>query len=144
MTTVAWDGKTLAADSQSTTGTVRGTAAKIAKSKDGFLVAGSGEHSVVKMWINWVLAGMPPDQQPTSAAESSILVVDPRGRATVFYDIPVAQPLPRKQWALGSGSDIALGAMAMGADARTAVKVAARFDVYTGGKIVVLTPGVKS
>jgi ATP-dependent protease HslVU (ClpYQ) peptidase subunit len=141
MTTVAWDGKTLAADSQTTTGSIRGTAAKIAKSRDGFLVAGSGDWCVIKTWINWVLDGMPSDKQPDHCKESNIIVIDPRGHATVFEDVAVALPVPRKQWAIGSGSDLALGAMAMGADARTAVKVAAKFDVYTGGRIVVLTPG---
>ena len=144
MTTVVWDGKSLAADSQVTTGSVRGTAHKLAKSKAGFLVAGCGDWPTVKMWINWVLAGMPPEQQPSSVSETSILIVDPRGRPTLFADTPVASPLPRKQWAIGSGADIALGAMAAGADARAAVKIACKLDVYSGGKIVVLTPGVKS
>lgn len=142
MTTVAWDGKTLAADSQSTTGSIRGAATKVAKNKDGFLVAGSGSCAVVKMWINWVLAGMPPDQQPTSVDDANVLVIDPRGRATLFADVAVAQPMPRKQWALGSGGDIALGAMAAGADARAAVKIACKLDVFSGGRIVVFTPGI--
>lgn len=142
MTTVAWDGKTLAADSQSTTGSIRGTAAKLAKNKAGFLVAGAGDWPTVKMWINWVLAGMPPDQQPASVTETSVLVVDPRGRPTLFSDTPVAAPLPRKQWAIGSGADLALGAMAAGADARQAVKIACKLDVYSGGRVVVLRPGL--
>lgn len=141
MTTVVWDGKTLAADSQSTTGTVRGTAAKIAKNADGFLIAGAGSHAVVSQWIAWVMAGLPPDNQPASVDDSTLIIIDPRGRARLFADVPVAQPVPRKKWAIGSGSDIALGAMAMGADARQAVKVACKLDVYSGGKIVVLTPG---
>jgi hypothetical protein len=141
MTTVAWDGKTLAADSQSTTGSVRGTAAKLAKNRDGFLVAGSGDLGTVKVWINWVLAGMPPDQQPTSIEEANILVIDPRGRPSLFSGLAVAQPLPRRQWAIGSGGDIALGAMAAGADARQAVKIACKLDVYSGGRVVVLRPG---
>jgi ATP-dependent protease HslVU (ClpYQ) peptidase subunit len=143
MTTVAFDGTTLAADSQSTTGNIRGHATKIAKNKAGFLVAGSGSYAVVKVWINWVLAGMPAESQPTNADESSIIIVDPRGHATLFAEIAVAQPMPRKQWALGSGGDLAMGAMAAGADARTAVKIACKLDVYSGGRIVVLTPGVK-
>lgn len=142
MTTVAWDGETLAADSQSTTGTVRGTAHKIAKNNAGFVIAGCGSYAVISAWIAWVLSGLPPEAQPSGVEDSTVLIVDPKGRARLFADAAVAQPLPRKQWAIGSGSDLALGAMAMGADARTAVKVAAKFDVYTGGKIVVLRPGL--
>jgi ATP-dependent protease HslVU (ClpYQ) peptidase subunit len=39
------------------------------------------------------------------------------------------------EYALGSGSPFALTAMDMGADAVTAVKMAAKRDVSTGGKI---------
>jgi ATP-dependent protease HslVU (ClpYQ) peptidase subunit len=141
MTTIAFDGKTLAADSQSTTGSTRGRAVKIAKSADGFVVAGAGEFAVVKQWIRWVLDGRPAERQPELADEATVIVLEPRGRAVMFSGSAVSQPLPRKQWAIGSGSDFALGAMAMGADARTAVKVACRFDVYSGGRVVVLKPG---
>ena len=141
MTTVAFDGKSLAADSQTTTGSIRGTTVKIAKNKAGFLVAGSGDLCVIKQWLNWVLDGMPPERQPEHCRESNIIVVDPRGRVTVFEDNAVALSPPRKQWALGTGSDIALGAMAAGADARQAVKIACKLDVYSGGRVVVLRPG---
>ena len=41
--------------------------------------------------------------------------------------------------ACGSGSDLAIGAMAMGASAVEAVRVASKFDGYTGGSIRTLT-----
>lgn len=142
MTTICWDGETLAADSQSTTGSTRGKAVKIAKNKAGFLVAGAGEFAVVKHWMRWVLNGMLVDDQPQTAAKSDIVIIEPRGRAVMFCGNAISQPLPRKQWAWGSGSDYALGAMAMGADARQAVAVARKLDIYTGGRIIILTPGV--
>lgn len=37
--------------------------------------------------------------------------------------------------AIGSGAGPAMGAMHMGADPRTAVKIAAKYDSYTGGRI---------
>jgi ATP-dependent protease HslVU (ClpYQ) peptidase subunit len=37
--------------------------------------------------------------------------------------------------AIGSGGDLAMGAMGAGATARQAVEIAARFDCFTGGKI---------
>lgn len=143
MTTIAYDGKTLAADSQSTCGTISGRAVKIAKNKAGFLVAGCGSYATVRWWMDWVLAGLQPDDQPDHAEDATIIIVDPRGRARMFAEAAVSQTLPRRKWAIGSGSDLALGAMAMGADARTAVKVACKFDVYTSGRVVVLKPGMK-
>lgn len=40
-------------------------------------------------------------------------------------------------WAIGSGSEYALGAMQMGADAEVAVEVAKTFDMGTGGDVSV-------
>lgn len=144
MTTVAWDGKTLAADSQATMGSLRCTVVKIARSRTGFLAAGAGEINSIVPWLRWVERGLKPDEQPDSLHDKShVIIVDPKGRAYTFEGSTTRLPLRAKFWALGSGMELALGAMAMGADARTAVKVAAKFDVYTGGRIVVLTPGAK-
>jgi ATP-dependent HslUV protease subunit HslV len=41
-------------------------------------------------------------------------------------------------YALGSGSRIAYGALAAGASAEEAVRIAARYDTSTGGEVVVL------
>ncbi|NKX37344.1 peptidase S14 [Rhodobacteraceae bacterium R_SAG4] len=54
-----------------------------------------------------------------------------------FYNdsfIPTG-PLAGDYFAIGSGAEYALGAMAMGADAARAVQVAAEFDVWTGGVV---------
>ncbi|KKW09809.1 MAG: 20S proteasome A and B subunit [Candidatus Gottesmanbacteria bacterium GW2011_GWB1_49_7] len=39
-------------------------------------------------------------------------------------------------WAIGSGAKVALGAMECGATAEEAVRVAAKYDLFTGGEIV--------
>jgi len=144
MTTVAWDGKTLAADSQGTIGGIRCKVAKILRSRNGFLAAAAGPADAILPWLRWVAAGLKPDEQPEQLSDKGmVMIVDPKGRVYTFEGSPVRMPLLDKFWAFGSGGELAMGAMAMGADARTAVKVAAKFDVYTGGRIVVLTPGVR-
>lgn len=46
------------------------------------------------------------------------------------------QPMPLDKWhSIGSGSNFALTAMDMGADAKTAIKMAIKRDCKTGGKI---------
>lgn len=55
----------------------------------------------------------------------------------IGYPQEVAAPF----FALGTGDDVAIGAMAMGADAETAVKVACEYDIHSGGKIKVLRRG---
>lgn len=47
----------------------------------------------------------------------------------------------RKFYALGSGTDVAIGAMAQGAGAVEAVKIASKYDCHTGGKIKVVMVG---
>lgn len=142
MTTVAWDGKSLAADSQATAGVLRCRARKIVKSASGFVAAGAGDLNGILPWLRWVQQGLKPEQQPeTLHGKSTIIIVDPRGRAHTFEGSAVRVPLRNKFWAFGSGAELALGAMAMGADARTAVKIASQFDVYTGGRVIVLRPG---
>lgn len=144
MTTIAWDGKTLAADSMSTyeDGT-KMHVVKIAKSEDGFIVAVAGNFNVGLIWMRWVLAGMNPDDQPEEGKGANVIIIDPKGKAHVFENAPIRQELTVKKWALGSGYHLALGAMEMGADAVTAVRVAAKWDSQTGGRIVSFKPGAK-
>lgn len=117
---------------------------KIIKNVDGFIVAGCGSMNAISVWLRWGEQGMPPDEQPEHLDKNStIMVVEPNGQAHVFEGAPVRQKLRTKKWAIGSGAHLAIGAMAMGADARKAVQVAAKFDMHTGGKILAYTPGVK-
>jgi ATP-dependent protease HslVU (ClpYQ) peptidase subunit len=141
MTTVAWDGKTLACDSQVTVGNCRGTSVKLVSNDQGFVAAGAGSLPELVPWFRWVENGMDPDQQPTSLSESDLVIVPPRGPAIWFSGSASPMKLPRRHWAIGSGSDFALGAMAMGADARQEVKVAMKFDVYTSGRVQYRTRG---
>lgn len=137
MTTVAWDGKTLAADSQVTIGNCRGHGTKLVSNEAGYVAAGAGNFCDVLPWLAWVAAGMDPEQQPTSLdAESTLIIVPPRGAPLWFAGTHIPIKLPRKKFAIGSGSDFAMGAMAVGADAVTAVKIAADHDVYTNRKVI--------
>lgn len=141
MTTIAWDGKTLAADSQASTDGIRSRVTKIAKSPSGFIAAGSGSFNAILPWLRWITGGLKEDEQPTTLRDSSLIVVDPRGRAFIFENQPLRVPLREKYWAIGSGANLAMGAMGAGADAKRAVQVARRHDVYTGGRIVTAVPG---
>ena len=45
--------------------------------------------------------------------------------------------------AFGTGADFAYGAMEAGANAEGAVEIAIRRDVYSGGTVVTMTPGIE-
>ena len=58
------------------------------------------------------------------------------GHRVYFIDCNgLAEDITGVPWAIGSGREYAIGAMAQGADAEQAVAIAARFDPYTGGAI---------
>ena len=67
----------------------------------------------------------------------SAIVVNPAGDVFVFetsrFSVPTQAPV-----CIGSGSDYAYGALAMGATAEQAVQVASQYDLYTGGGIKVI------
>lgn len=132
MTTVVWDGRTLAAD--------RRMAGHMSTCKifpiDGGYLAGAGLMDHLVEVAAWLQEGgdkprLPEDSEP----ESEFLVV--RGREAFWLSWPYLREVRIREpfAALGSGSEYALGALAMGADARAAVEVAAQFDPHTGGGV---------
>ena len=143
MTTVAWDGTSIAADRRIVGEGIAGTAGKLFRLKNGCVLAGAGYLDQVLEVAAWINAGCKEDKKPKFpedlAEGSSLLLVDPKGRA-YFLTWPYLRRLQvnEKFVAVGSGAHFAMGAMAMGADARRAVVIAARFDPNTGGGVNVL------
>lgn len=145
MTTVAWDGKTLAADSRCTSSGLAYNVTKVWRLSDGRLFGATGTMSyasAVKDWLN----GEGP--KPEGVKEFTGIrirwgadspVIELCDENLCFYAI---EP-ELKQFALGSGRDYALAAMALGKSAAEAVELAARFDVYTGLPVVTLSFGHK-
>ena len=63
-------------------------------------------------------------------------MVDKRGRITSFESESSAPCRIRAKFlAIGSGAAVALGAMAAGADAKQAVRIACQFDAHTKGPV---------
>lgn len=145
MTVVCWDGATLASDRQLTVdGELKGLTRKIARSRNGTICGASGDAALCNKAIEWVLGGMKQDRRPSAGngEDVDLIVVLPNGNALLALDNALTmEPLPRKQWAIGSGAQLALGAMAMGATAERAVQVASSLSVNCGGGVDILTPG---
>lgn len=126
MTTITFDGKTLAADTLVTSGSLAfGHMTKIHKLKGGGHVAMCGALAVAPEVIAWLEGG----DKPTLSEEEEFggLFVDKRGNA---FEIsgnlrlhPACVP-----WAGGSGEHIAMAAMLCGKDAFEAVEVACKLD----------------
>lgn len=140
MTTIAWDGTTLATDSQETHGTYATYGSKKLYKVNGCLVAVAGRADRCQQFIDWVDNGFegdkPFDEGKGEDSDFVALVVDAKGKAFAYYDSLVPVPAPSKQ-AFGSGGPLALGLMASGLTAKQAVELMCKkkLDAFTGGKV---------
>jgi hypothetical protein len=90
-----------------------------------------------KELIEWHQDGADPDDIPR--AEFTMLVMTADGAELYQHDHPLASHIPYPA-VIGSGTDCAVVALHMGADAAKAVEVAMRFDPYTGGRVMTMDP----
>ena len=134
MTVIAWDGKTLAADKQSTICGYAGTTTKVHRVPEG-LVAFSGGGSHAAELLRWFQAGRPEGAFPKSTEElgaGSTFITKDGQVLLCSYHGPFPEVVEDKFFARGCGRDYALAAMHLGHDARTAVEVACALDVNCG------------
>jgi hypothetical protein len=140
MTTVAYRDGVLAADTLVVCGNVRtGYISKILKTRRGGLVGISGNLEGAAQFLTWVRSGRrgkPPATDDESGCRG--IVVEPDGSVLFWDGGPALFPKRGAYFALGSGRDVALGALAMGATADAAVRAAMQIDIYTGGDVEML------
>lgn len=133
MTTIAYDGITLAADSLVTSGsTAFGKTNKIYRLRDKGYVALAGNiayHPEIVDWLN----GAPMPEVKEGVVFSG-LHISPEGVAEEFGEslkkCPACVP-----WAGGSGEAFALAGLALGLNAVEAVKLACKLDIYSRGPV---------
>lgn len=136
MSVVVWDGKTLAADRQATNAGLRRRVSKMKQLADGTILAFVGKQDTGLALLKWYEEGHQADKFPASQKDkddwSSMIVVQPNG--TVFVYEQWGEPIETfdEYMAWGSGRDFAIGAMAMGADAKRAVEIASQFSTDCG------------
>ncbi len=143
MTTIAWDGKTLATDSRATHGDVVESDGikklfrlKLSHSKYA-ACAVCGDYVQALKIIEWVEAGMGDDFPEIDKDRSASLICLRKSKTLDIYrSVDKGFPLPHKgAYADGSGWELALGAMDNGATAVNAVKIAIGRDIHSGGKV---------
>lgn len=139
MTTVAWDGKTIAADRLADRGGLPTACRKLFCSEEIILGCAGSLCYVLDLWAeigrmrpHEILGGRFLADAPRDELPSAILVI----RHAPMYAhlltgnrfVQIEDPL----MAIGSGRDFAIAAMALGKTAAEAVELASRFDIYTG------------
>lgn len=148
MTTIAWDGHTLAADKLACFGTTRCTTTKIFRVPDprggGFALAGyAGDAAFGEAMVAWITSGAAPETFPAAQRSNedwvSFFVVRPGMPVLKYERTPYPVQFHDELFALGSGREFALAAMYLGKTAREAVEVAIALDTGSGGGIDTLT-----
>lgn len=130
-TTLAYDGKYLAADSQYTAGSSKtvGHIKLYLIPERHAVIAGAGTMSDVKKFVAWYREGSPLTEMK---GDYQCLVVDLRTRKCVEYNSALV-PLEQTSMATGgSGEDIAQTAMLCGKSAPESVSVACKMNIFTG------------
>ena len=136
MTTIAWDGEQLCADSLITSEKKENISnPKIRKIK-GMLVAGCGNlSSLLDFFTNLKNSSSLKEAVEISNWKEIQVIVISNNKCYVIDDDCSEFLQVKGCYAIGSGGDFAKGAMDAGATARQAVRIAANNDPKTGGRI---------
>lgn len=129
MTTIAWDGQDLAADSLVSLGSIKYTTRKLARLKDGGILGAAGKSIEITQLVKYLNGDT--SAAPKIPSVHAIHITPERNvylYAGGFDDSPVLD----RYVAVGSGGDIALGAMEAGKSAVQAVEIACRRDSNSG------------
>lgn len=141
MTVIAWDGKTLAADRQATANGVLHQITKIRKitkgRKKGWLIANAGSAATGGLLMDWFESGAEPkhfpyEYQTKDGYAATLIAISPDGLIHKYEHLPLPIIFEDEFYADGSGKEMALGAMAMGADAVTAIQVVCSMETECG------------
>ena len=139
MTVLAYRAGIIASDSVLVdNGTMCGAGRKLARGPDGTIAGACGSCGISHRFLQWIEAGEPDDFDPdTQGNEFGAIVVRPDGSTWRMSASGVIWPSTAPFFTDGCGSDIAMGALEMGATAEQAVAAAIKWDCNCGGDIQV-------
>lgn len=141
MTTIAWDGMTLAADRCSWSGVARRRVKKVFKltAQDGrkFLVAFTGSEAFAMAVLGWMRGER---EKPTprdflredELGNQCALVIDENRRIWQLGSNLTYTQMREKVYAFGGGQDFAWGAIEAGATAKRAIEIAIKRSDMAG------------
>lgn len=141
MTTIVYSRKhkTMAGDSQLTYGSTREMSMRkvFRRPKDGALIGVAGIASLATKIVEWFMNDEEYGERPPFGIESKeaqAILVRPDGTVE-FHDLYGYHHVDGDFFVGGTGADVALGALEMGATPQQAVRIAAKYDTKTGGKV---------
>ncbi len=129
MTTIVYRDGVLAADSRVTEGTLIAGSVVKARRLGKILTAGCGNVTDMEAFYSWVAGGMQGECKIEGDGEFWLIAP---GQPLLIYESGKFLRLVSPFYAAGSGGKVARGALGLGADALTAVRVAAAQDTGSG------------
>lgn len=136
MTTIAWDGTTLAADRAAWSSGNKYRVRKVERitAPDGqrFLVAVCGDGTFAPHLLSWMRGGPHPGPYPEAGNFTVAVVIDERLRVWRMNHLLRYSQVRERIHACGAGQDYAIGALEAGATARRAVQIAMKRSDYAG------------
>lgn len=137
MTTIAWDGRTLAADRAAWIGGAKYRVRKVHRVKHAtrgdLLVGLCGDGGFAEAVLEWLRGGAHPGEYPERDKTYTVALIVARGRKVWRLDSKLRwQRSYGRIHATGAGAEMALGAMEVGATARRAIRVVMKHSDYAG------------
>jgi hypothetical protein len=138
MTTIAWDGKLVAVDSQRTRNgdVIVSLTEKKFRIKNNVVYVFMDTPALFKPMVSWVENGANSAIVPKDApgSDSTLFVFEHFRCIKYATDMPYPDEyIAPDAW--GRGYEFALGALLAGANATRAIEIASLKDVYTGGSV---------
>lgn len=134
MTTVAWDGVTLAADREAGYGAIKFVTHKLHRVA-GYMFAGAGAAEDVDAIARWLKSGADTKERLGLSESTIAIAVDMKSGQPLLIcgkETPSVRKLRAKQFAIGCGSDFVLAAMVLGKTAPQAIRLAEKHISGTG------------
>lgn len=136
MTTVACDGKTMAADSKTDMDGISDTVKKLHKARNGDILGFAGDVGAGLKFFHWYDSNR---VDSVDLGDTCVLVLHPSGKMTLWDSSMHPMTVTRPVFAIGSGGLAALAAMLAGADAKKAVQISCKLDPASGPPVRTLT-----
>lgn len=137
MTTIAYRDGVLAADTLFNANDMRDSYGPKIFRVGKVLVGVAGSIAAGLRLRGWVESGMKGESPYFGTDHGNGIVASEAG--VMVWSGAGCWPVREPFYALGSGQAFAIGAMAAGKRSDQAVRIAARFDIYTGGKVTILS-----
>lgn len=138
MTTIATDGKSMAGDGLSVDGgglICSQAVVKVHRLRDKSIVGLAGTPFQIKPMVDWLNAGAKPASLPNMGDQNWDVLHLKRDGTIVSYGSNGHSTVEEAPAAVGSGCDIAIGAMMAGASPKKAVGIACHRHTGSGGTI---------